>query len=117
MYKPHQLQLLIRIVLAWFVLTLTVAAASPWVSTPSFDLVCTGSGLVKLSKGDADNNLSAHTLDCPACLPGMGPSPQHEVDLQAQHLSQAWTQPPWLSADLTATHKPFAPRAPPALSS
>jgi hypothetical protein len=115
MYKPHQLQHLIRLVLAWFVLTLTVAAASPFVAPQSFDLICTGSGLVKMAHADADASSSTHTLDCPTCLPGLAPTAHHLVDLQAHHLSDVWLERKWLSAHLTATHRPFAPRAPPAL--
>jgi hypothetical protein len=116
MYKSLQLPHLIRLVLAWFVLTLTVAVASPFVTHQSFDLICTGSGLVKLAHADADDNSNTHALDCPACLPGLSPTAHHRVDLQAHHLKDVWLEGRWLSAHLTPMHRPFAPRGPPGFS-
>ena len=39
---------LARLALAWFVLSLGVAVASPWVSPQSIELICAGSGAIKV---------------------------------------------------------------------
>jgi hypothetical protein len=71
-----------RLVLAWFALSLGVAIASPLVKPTSIDLVCTGTGVLKLLvKGDGDSKPTHHTLDCPLCA-GLGaPPPVASIDV------------------------------------
>ncbi|MDF3822714.1 hypothetical protein P3G55_22640 [Leptospira sp. 96542] len=72
MNRPRHLVLTARLALAWLVLTLGVATASPWVSPQTMQFVCSDLGQIKLvvagdEPGDAAQ--AAHpTLDCPACL-------------------------------------------------
>ncbi len=116
MLKPRLTHDLVRLVLAWFVLTLTVAWASPLVTPPSFDLICTGSGMLKLADSDASDSANhPHTLDCPACLPGWASAGHQPIDLQAVHLGDVRVARLWRSAHSSETHPPFAPRGPPKL--
>ena len=64
---------LTRLVLAWFLLTLGIAVASPIVHPSAFDVVCTASGsmqIVVLDEvgQDAPTPGDQHLLDCPLCL-------------------------------------------------
>jgi hypothetical protein len=68
---------LARLVLAWFVLFVGVAVASPLVQPVGMELICSGAGTVKvLVKGE--NGTPApmgHTLDCPMCASADAPPP------------------------------------------
>lgn len=62
---------LARLVLAWFVLSLGVAVASPLVKPQAVELVCSGPGAMKLllkDAGDGRSPVAGHALDCPLCL-------------------------------------------------
>lgn len=68
---------LARLVLAWFVLSLGVAVASPIVHPQALELVCSGSGVVKVVvQGDegAQELASVH-IACPLCIPAGAPPP------------------------------------------
>lgn len=64
-----------RLVLAWFVLSLGVAVASPLVRTQGFTIVCSDMGAIKLlaNSDDGDAPWVAHTLDCPLCAQLLAP--------------------------------------------
>ncbi len=64
-------------VLAWFVLSLGAAVASPLVGGPSLALVCTGAGMMKIvaTGDDGVQALGAAHLDCPMCMPLLAPPP------------------------------------------
>jgi hypothetical protein len=69
---------LARLVLAWFVLSLGVAVASPLVQPPAVEWVCSGAGMVKLLVKSADGTAqdrSAGGMDCPLCMPTGAPPP------------------------------------------
>jgi len=61
--------LLARLVLAWFALAIGVAVASPVVKPQGLELLCTGTGAMKLLVAGDDGGKPAgpHTLDCPLC--------------------------------------------------
>ncbi|WP_048438486.1 hypothetical protein [Caenimonas sp. SL110] len=61
---------LARLVLAWFVLSIGAAVASPVVKPVGMELVCSASGAIKLvaTGDDSTTAASSHTLDCPLCL-------------------------------------------------
>ncbi|WP_306397605.1 DUF2946 family protein [Telluria beijingensis] len=107
--------LLVRLVLAWFVLTLGAASAAPMVQSGSMALVCSEGG-VKLVKVDRDGGAvhgKAHTLDCPLCLPAALPSavaaPREPVPQPAVGAAQVA-----VAAHLTASPgAPLPPRGPP----
>lgn len=111
--------MLARLILAWFVLTLGVATASPLVHPQAMELVCTAGStakLVVLGDEDAPGAPSAfHALDCPLCLHCSAPLPP------AQPLSGVRPQPlahalRWIvAAALPAiAGAPLPPRGPPA---
>lgn len=69
--------LLARLVLLWFVVSLGVAIASPLVKPQAMQLVCSGSGAMKVIVAGADGKAPAtsHTLDCPLCASISAPPP------------------------------------------
>ena len=69
--------LLGRAVLAWFALSLGVAVASPLVNPQGLELVCSGTGVMKVVvKGDGGaQEMGAAHLDCPMCMPLAAPPP------------------------------------------
>ncbi len=70
--------LLARLILAWFVLTVGVAIASPIVHPQAMQVVCTKGSTVKLvvmGEDDSATELGRHTLDCAMCLGASAPPP------------------------------------------
>lgn len=69
---------LARWVLVWFALSVGVAVASPLVKPQALQLICSGSGVIKLlvQKNDGSSQETpSYTLDCPLCLTGNAPPP------------------------------------------
>ena len=65
-----------RLALAWLVLAVGVAAASPLFHPQTMALVCSAAGEMKLVVTHEDGSvqeLGHHTLDCAMCLPAGGP--------------------------------------------
>ncbi|RYF27705.1 MAG: DUF2946 domain-containing protein [Comamonadaceae bacterium] len=65
-----------RLALAWLVLAVGVAAASPLVHPQTLELVCGAAGDLKLVVTHDDGSVQEmghHTLDCAMCLPAGGP--------------------------------------------
>jgi len=108
---------LARLVLAWFVLALGVAIASPIVKPQAMELVCSAGSAVKLVKtGDDGGTASGHVLDCPLCLVGGAPPPAtHLALVHAQPLAHALRPVP--AAHIAGrTAAPLPPRGPPFLA-
>ena len=65
----RQSHLITRFALVWFALFVGVAAASPLVHPQSMELVCSGSGVMKLviQSDDGTGEASGHMLDCSLC--------------------------------------------------
>jgi hypothetical protein len=75
MLRPCRIHLLARFVLAWFVLAVGVAVASPMVQPPALQLVC-GAGAVKLLPQEGEQAAPvALTMDCALCAPAVVPPP------------------------------------------
>lgn len=70
-------RILTSIVLAWFVLSLGVAIASPVVQPKTMQLVCTSAGAVKvvIQTNDGADELGAGHMDCPLCALTGAPPP------------------------------------------
>lgn len=110
--------MLVRLVLAWFVLTLGAATAAPVVQPASMVLVCAQDG-VRIVLVDTDGALvdaKGHTLDCPLCLPVAVPTalaapriPLPQPPLVAMPVAPAFHAVPIPGA-------PLPPRGPPAHS-
>lgn len=69
--------LLARFVLVWFALSIGVAIASPLVKPQAMELICSGSGAMKLlvKTDDGSKDVTSHTLDCPLCTTTSAPPP------------------------------------------
>jgi len=105
-----------RLVLVWFALSVGVAIASPVINPKGMDMVCTGTGAMKLVvQGDDDASASSLTLDCPLCASICAPPPALNTALtQASPLAHALQ--PLASAHIAAlTAPPLPSRGPPAL--
>jgi hypothetical protein len=105
-----------RLVLAWFVLSLGVAMASPIVKPQDILLVCTGSGAMKMlvqSDDGSATDVTANTMDCPLCAPMVAPPPvAHLAAEPDQPLAYALQAIP--SAHIAArTAAPLPARGPP----
>lgn len=108
---------LARLVLAWFVLFVAVATASPWVQPVELQLVCSAAGEAKLVSLDDDGVASQHVghlLDCPACMPSGLPGPEGSPRLPRQ-LPLPHVLTPLEEARIAAiTAAPLPARGPPA---
>jgi hypothetical protein len=111
-------RLLARLVLAWFVLSMGVAIASPLVQPQGIELVCSTGGAMKLIVKNADGTAQerGHTLDCPLCASGAAPPPV-APSVVAQPSPLAHALQPLPAAHIAGrTAAPLPPRGPPALS-
>lgn len=108
---------LARLVMAWFVLTLGIAVASPLVSPQAMEMICSAGGSMQMivvgDNGPQGTTDAHHALDCPLCLGIAAPPPP-----AAQHV--ATPQPlglalqPIVSARIAAlVGAPLPPRGPP----
>lgn len=109
---------LVRLVLAWVVLSIGVAVASPIVKPQTLELICSGSGVMKIvvQTDDGSTRPSAHTLDCSLCANIASPPPMARASAEPAHpLSYALR--PTVEAHLAwATAAPLPARGPPANS-
>lgn len=65
-----------RAVLVWLLLAFTVALASPLVHPKSIELLCSGTGSVKLLVGGTDDaDSTAMAPDCALCMQASAPPP------------------------------------------
>ena len=111
----HAIQLT-RLVLVWFALSVGVAIATPLVNTQGMDLVCTGTGSMKLVvQGDDDASASTQTMDCPLCMSIAAPPPALNTTL-TQPSPLAHAMQPLAAAHIAAlTAPPLPSRGPPEL--
>jgi len=105
-----------RLVLVWFALSVGVAMASPVLNPKGMDMVCTGTGTMKLVVlGDEDVTASSLTLDCPLCASVSAPPPALNTALP-QPSPLAYAVQPIAAAHIAAlTAPPLPSRGPPAL--
>ena len=75
MHSLRSARFLASLVLAWFVLSIGVAIASPVVQPRGLDFVCVGAGLKLLQAGDDGEAVPAAGLDCPLCSTAAAPPP------------------------------------------
>jgi hypothetical protein len=77
MHCLRNARFLARLVLVWFALSLGVAVASPLVKPQAMELVCSGSGAVKVlvKTDEGSKEVSGHMLDCPLCASIGAPPP------------------------------------------
>ena len=77
---------IMRFVLVWFVLSLGAAIASPLVNPQATELICSGTGVMKLLVKNADGTIddggtevASRMLDCPLCAFVSAPPPAATV--------------------------------------
>ena len=119
MQNLRRAHILARLVLVWFVLAMGVAIASPWVKPQAMELVCSGSGAIKVlvKTDDGMQEMGTHALDCALCLVAGAPP----VDLAHY---QAGPQQPlaYVLRSIPSDHiaaftaAPLPARGPPAVS-
>lgn len=119
MHALRQARILARLVLAWFLLSVGVAIATPLVKPVNFEVVCasTGTGAMKLvTKGDSVEQPGPSLLDCPLCTAQAAPLPHRPAAHSfAEPLAQVLlTIPAARIATLTAA--PLPARGPPDIS-
>jgi hypothetical protein len=110
---------LARLVLAWFVLSIGVAVASPVVHPRSMELVCSAAGSIKLvvHADDGVQEAGAAHLDCALCLPGGAPPPLALAPAMPSLLPLGRALQPVEAARIAAaTAAPPPARAPPVLA-
>lgn len=111
--------MLIRLVLAWFALTLGVAVASPLVHPITMEMVCSAGGSMKVVAIDDDGKAvqaGHHTLDCPMCLAATLPAPPVNVRMELPQ-PLAYALRPIVAAHIAAlVGAPLPPRGPPSFS-
>ncbi len=109
---------LARLVLVWFALTVGAAIASPLLKPQSFDLICTGAGVMKVIPKTDDGKAPAAglMLDCPLCATtGTPPPSASAVPEPHQPLSYALKAVP--AAHIASrTAAPLPARGPPVFS-
>ena len=112
-----------RLVLVWFVLSLGAAIASPLVNPQATELICSGTGVMKLLVKNADGTIddggtevASRMLDCPLCASVSAPPPARSVAAEpAQPLGYVLQTIP--AAQIAArTAAPPPGRGPPAFS-
>ena len=70
--------LITRFVLVWFALSIGAAIASPLIKPQAMELICSGSGVMKvLVKNDdgSSTEVASRMLDCPLCASISAPPP------------------------------------------
>jgi hypothetical protein len=84
MQRLRNASTLVRLVLAWFALSIGVAVAAPVVQPRPLELLCTGTGITKLMVQGDDGQAApvGHTLDCPLCAALSAPPPAARHDLR-----------------------------------
>ena len=118
----RQSHLITRLALDWFALFVCVAAASPLVNPQSMEMVCSGSGVMKMviqDQSQSDEGLgvaSAHTQDCSLCG-AVGAPPPVAINLPALPQPLAYALQSIPAARIAAlTGAPLPARGPPTFS-
>lgn len=117
MHALRNSRLLAGLALAWLVLTLGVAVASPLVQPKLLEMVCSSMGGMQMIELDGDSPLaqSPHALDCPLCLLAAAPPPSITVHFQQPQPLALALQPVVAARIAALVGAPLPARGPPAL--
>lgn len=119
MHRLRTAQNLARLVLVWFVLSIGAAVASPMVNPQAMELICTGTGVmkvvVKTSEG-VKEAAASHTLDCPLCATVGTPPPGARAKVEPVQALSHVLQPIAAAHIAWLTAAPLPARGPPAFS-
>src|SRR3989344_4717863 len=102
-------------VLAWFVASMGVAIASPLVNPQSFEVICSGTGAIKLvvQADDGAVEMGAMGMACPLCATPSAPPPTPVAAVLPPHPLAHALQPVEAAPTAAATAAPPAPPRPP----
>lgn len=117
MSSLHNAHSLARCVLVWWMLFMGASVASPWVKPEASQLVCTATGSIKMVQVGADDASAPLThawLDCPACLPLMGPAAALAVTEWSWGAAPHVLPSPSTARLASRPQQPWQARAPPA---
>ena len=93
MHRLRTAHFLARCVLVWFALSIGAAIASPFINPQDTQLICSGTGAMKVLVKDANGKVvesSGHKLDCPLCATLGAPPPESvRIDPPSQPLAYA----------------------------
>ena len=105
-------------VLAWFVASMGVAIASPLVHPQSFEVICSGTGAIKLlvQTDDGTVEMGAMGMDCPLCSTASAPPPTPVAAVLPSHPLAHALQPVEAARIAAATAAPLPARGPPSRS-
>jgi hypothetical protein len=118
MHALRSAHTLARLVLVWFVLSLGVAVASPLVNPQPMELICSGSGAIKvlIKTDDGVKEQSGHMLDCPLCAATGSPPPAARTTAQPRQ-PLSYVLRPIVAAHIAwLTAAPLPARGPPTFS-
>jgi hypothetical protein len=117
MQTLRRARFLARLALAWFAMSLGVAIASPLVKPAGIEVICSGTGTIKLLvKGEPEGGKTAsHTLDCPLCASVGAPPPALRTDLAFVPALGHAVQPAATTRIAATTASPPPARGPPSV--
>ncbi|HSV52489.1 MAG TPA: DUF2946 family protein [Burkholderiaceae bacterium] len=118
MHRLRTARNLARLVLAWFVLSIGAAVASPMVNPQAMELICTSTGAMKVlvKTSDGVKEVASHTLDCPLCATVGTPPPAARAKAEPQQALAYVLQPIAAAHIAWLTAAPLPARGPPAFS-
>lgn len=118
MHSLRSAKNLARLVLLWFVLSLGAAVASPLIKPQAMELVCSGSGAMKLlvKSDDGSKDASSFTLDCPLCATSSAPPPDAQQTAEPMQALAHVLQGIAAAHIASLTAAPLPARGPPAFS-
>ena len=119
MRSARHFSLILRLVLAWFVLSLGAAVASPLIKPQDILLVCTGSGAMKVMVKTIDGTDAESVLpsmDCPLCASAADLPPVPMGALFVPRPGQPVPAAAQTAPDLLRIAAPPPARGPPAFS-
>jgi hypothetical protein len=118
MYLPSTARHIARWVLVWLAMSLAVAIASPLVNPQTAQIVCSGTGAMKLMVQSDEGSIEwgTLTLDCPLCAQLGAPPPALTWGAEPP-FELAFSLLPLETARMASLlRSPCQARAPPALS-
>jgi hypothetical protein len=106
---------LARWVLLGFVLSLGVAIASPIVNPQATQLICTGTGVMKVIviSADGSTEVSSQSMDCPLCVSIIAPPPVLKSSFEPTQVLSYALQPIPAANIAKRTAAPLPARGPP----
>jgi hypothetical protein len=115
MQTLRRAHLLARFVLVWFVLSIGAAIASPVINPQPMQLICTGSGVMKvlITTPSGMQEDSSRSMDCPLCVTMSAPPSVFELTFESVSPLSYAVQPIPAAVIAKLTAAPLPARGPP----